>query len=859
MALAPGTKLGPYEILSFIGAGGMGEVYKARDTRLGRDVAVKVLPASFAADAERLRRFEQEARAVAALNHPNIVAVHDIGQHDGAPYLVSELLEGESLREILARGPMSHRRAVEYAVQVAHGLAVAHAKNIAHRDLKPDNIFVTRDGRVKILDFGLAKIVEKPVAQADGGMTMTAVAPATDIGVVMGTAGYMSPEQVRGGVADCRTDIFSFGAVLYEMLTGKRAFKRDTAADTMAAILNEEPPELSESGRQIPPVLDRIVTHCLEKAPEQRFQSARDLAFDLESVSTLTGSGGTVAAIKTKQRRRWWSIAAAVAALALIAAIAGWKLSSILQPAVGWQFHQVTFRRGTLDNGRFTPDGQNIVYTAMWEATEPELYTVGANEVGGHPLGIHNARLLAISKNGELAVALAPTRLNALILPGSLARTSDVSAAPRPEIENIIAADYNPQGSDLAIVRYIPDKQVCQLEYPLGKVLYSDGAIDNVRFSPDGRYLAFVTHADGGDDRGRAVILRKSGEKVAESQLYASLQGLSWTPSGDEVWATSPLESGEIQAMSLSGKMRVPFAVPGRLKLQDIAANGRLLAEQGIVRRGMIVARTAGQWQRDLSWLDFGFLRDISRDGKSILFEEEGNENKNYSVYVRNVDGSPATPLGEGYAVAFSRDKQWVLALKLVEPNHELWLYPVGTGEARRLSPPNLTGVNAAMFLSDGKRAVYIARESGRPLRTWIQDIHGGAPRAVTTEGIAGAIVSSDDKWLLAGDVNNNGFVVSIEDGRTEPLPGLNKGDAILGWSADNQIYVASALPDNRTAVHIEKLNPRTGTRTAWRDLETSPIGGIMPEPPIITPDGTMYGFDYRLRLSDLYTISGVR
>jgi eukaryotic-like serine/threonine-protein kinase len=859
MALALGTKLGPYEILSFIGAGGMGEVYKARDSRLGRDVAVKVLPPSFAADAERLRRFEQEARAVAALNHPNIVAIHDMGQHDGAPFLVSELLEGESLREVLARGPLSHRRAIEYATQVAHGLAAAHGKNIAHRDLKPDNIFVTREGRVKILDFGLAKIVERPLSHADGGATMTAVAPATDIGVVMGTAGYMSPEQVRGGTVDCRTDIFSFGAVLFEMLTGHRAFKRDTAADTMAAILNDEPPELSESGRQIPPVLDRIVNHCLEKAPEQRFQSARDLAFDLESLSTLTGSGGTVAAIKIKQRRRWWSIAAAVAALVLIAAATGWKMSSAMRPIVGSKFHQVTYRRGTLDNSRFTPDGQNIIYTATWEGGEPELHTVGVNDVGGHPLGIHNARLLAISKRGELAVALAPKRFSVLLYPGTLARTTDVSATPRPEIENVQAADFNPRNSELAIVRFVPEKLACQLEYPIGKVLHTNGEIDDLRFSPDGRYLAFITHVDTGDDRGKAIIVRSTGEKVAESPFYESVQGLSWTPSGDEVWITSPLESGDVHALSLSGKVRVPLAVPGRLRLQDISADGRLLADQGIVRRGMIVARTGVPWQRDLSWLDFGFLRDISTDGKTILFEEEGSEAKNYTVFVRNVDGSPATPLGEGYAMAFSRDKQWVLALKLAEPNHEFWLYPVGPGEARRLSPANLSGTNFGMFLSDGKRVVYTAHEPGRPFRAWIQDVSNGVPRALTPEGIVGGYVSPDDKWVLCTDWNNHLVMVSLQHGGSEPLKGINKEDAVLGWSADNQIYVGSPLPGNRTAGRVDKLDPHSGKRTLWRELDMPPIGGVVPEPPIITPDGTVYGFDYRLRLSDLYTISGVR
>ncbi len=305
MPLPPGTKLGPYEIVSALGAGGMGEVYRARDARLGREVAVKVLPASFAADPERLRRFEQEARAVAALNHPNILAIFDIGQHGETQYLVSELLEGETLRDVLRRGVLSHRKAVDYAVQIAHGLGAAHEKDIAHRDLKPDNIFITRDGHVKILDFGLAKSVKAAVPNSQTSMaTMTGAAPATDVGTVVGTAGYMSPEQVRGAQVDCRTDIFSFGAVLYEMLCGQRAFQRETTAETMTAILKEDPPELMESGRQIPLGLDRIVRHCLEKSPAQRFQSARDLAFDLESLSTLTGSGSASTAT-VKQRRHW--------------------------------------------------------------------------------------------------------------------------------------------------------------------------------------------------------------------------------------------------------------------------------------------------------------------------------------------------------------------------------------------------------------------------------------------------------------------------------------------------------------------------------------------------------------------------
>jgi hypothetical protein len=864
MALTPGTKLGPYELVALIGAGGMGEVYRARDLRLGRDVAVKVLPASFAADPDRLRRFEQEARAVAALNHPNILGVHDLGQQDGTPYMACELLEGETLRVILARGPLSHRKCIDYAVQVAHGLAAAHGKDIAHRDLKPDNIFITREGRVKILDFGLAKTIEKNLDSKDTHLaTMTSDVPLTGVGMVVGTAGYMSPEQVRGAAVDCRTDIFSFGAVLYEMLSGVRAFKRDTTAETMTAILHDDPPETPTGGRPIPPALDRIVRHCLEKAPEQRFQSARDMAFDLESVTTLTASGGLSAA-KVKERKTRTSLIAAAAALVLLAGLAGWLLSSARHPATGAQFHQVTFRRGTPGTARFTPDGQNVVYTAAWEAAEPELYTVPSDGVGGHPMGIKDARLLAISSKGELAVALTPQPISTLLAPGNLARTTGTSA-PKPEIENIQAADFTPDGSALAIVRYVPADFKCQLEYPIGKVLYRERLIDDVRFSANGKYLAFISHTNPSDDRGTVTILRTTGEKVAASPLYESSQGLAWSVSGDEVWTSSPLESGEVHALSISGKTREPLAMPGRLHLRDISSKGQLLVGQGIARRGIVVSSNHGESLRDLSWLDFSFLRDISDDGKMILFEEEGSSTSNYTVYVRDADGSPAVPIGEGYASALSRDKKWALAIKLTEPNHEIWLLPVGPGEPRRVNPPNLVPVNGLpQFLSDGSRIVYSATEVGQKYpRIWLQDLNGGAPKSISPEGVLARHVSPDDKWILvfvrdAATGKVHPAVLSFEGGNPVEIAGLKPAEAAFGWTSDGQLYVASA-DTTGAGVKVEKLNPHTGARTPWRVLATAPIGGVIPDPPIITPDGNTYGFDYRVRLSDLYTVTGVR
>jgi len=862
MALTAGTKLGPYEIVAMIGAGGMGEVYRARDQRLGRDVAVKVLPASFAADPDRLRRFEQESRAVAGLNHHNILGVHDIGQTDGTPFMVSELLEGESLRHVLARGPLSHRRAIDYAVQIAHGLAAAHGKDIAHRDLKPDNIFITREGRVKILDFGLAKTIEKSSdSQGTHLATMTSEIPATGVGTVVGTVGYMSPEQVRGSAVDCRTDIFSFGAVFYEMLTGVRAFKRDTTAETMTAILHDDPPENPPDGRPLPPALDRIVHHCLEKNPEQRFQSARDLAFDLESITTLTTSGGLSAA-KVKERKTRSFLLAGAAALVVLAALAGWLLATS-RHSTGAQFHQVTYRRGTPGTARFTPDGQNVIYTAAWEAAEPELYSVPADGVGGHPMGIKDARLLAVSSKGELAVALAPQALTTLLAPGNLARTTG-SSAPKPEIENIQAADFTPDGSALAIVRYVPTEYRCQLEYPIGKVIFREKLIDDVRFSPNGRYLAFIAHTNPSDDRGTVMVLRTNGEKVASSPLYESSQGLAWSVGGDEVWSSSPLESGEVHALSLSGKTRDPLAMPGRIHLRDISSKGQLLVGQGIARRGIVVSSNHGDSLRDLSWLDFSYIRDISDDGKMILFEEEGSSTTNYTVYVRDTDGSAAVPIGEGYAGSLSRDKKWAIAIKLTEPNHEVWLLPIGPGEPRRVNPPNLAIANILpKFLSDGKRVVYSASEAGHLPRIWLQDLNGGEPKPISTEGVLAKAVSPDDKWALvsvrdAATGGGNQALLFMDGGNTVEISGLKPGEFPLGWTSEGQLYVATADAAG-AGVKVEKLNPHTGARSPWRVLATAPIGGVVPDQPIITPDGNTYGFDYRVRLSDLYTVTGVR
>jgi eukaryotic-like serine/threonine-protein kinase len=455
MALTSGTKLGPYEIQASIGAGGMGEVYRAHDARLDRTVAIKVLPASFSADRDRLQRFAQEARAAAALNHPNILSIFDIGDQQGAPYVVSELLEGETLRDRLRSGPISSRKTIDYAVQVARGLSAAHEKGIVHRDLKPENLFLTNDGRMKILDFGLAKLT-RPETES-GSADAPTMHAATEPGLVMGTVGYMSPEQVRGKAADQRSDIFAFGAILYEMVSGKRVFHGETAADTMSAILKEEVPELSETARNVPPGLDRIVRHCLEKSPTQRFHSAGDMAFDLEALTEIsaTGKSGAQAAAAQathSESRRKLAWAAALIALAAAMAGLGWWLGRGSGTASPAEYQQITFRTGFMGNARFTPDG-SVVYSATWDGGENQLYLARLDESGSRELGLKDAELLGISKSGELAIRLNTIGYGGYARAGTLARVPMSGGTPREVIENVQDVDWAANGEDMAIVR----------------------------------------------------------------------------------------------------------------------------------------------------------------------------------------------------------------------------------------------------------------------------------------------------------------------------------------------------------------------------------------------------------------------
>jgi Tol biopolymer transport system component len=860
MPLSPGTKLGPYEIQSVIGAGGMGEVYRARDTRLNRDVALKILPESFSRDADRLRRFEQESQAVAALNHPNILAIYDVGNYEGSPFLVSELLEGESLRAVLDRGLLLPRKVIDYAVQIAKGLSAAHDKGIVHRDLKPDNLFICRDGRVKILDFGLAKLAAKQDAEPDGP-TMTSH---TAAGVVMGTVSYMAPEQVRGESVDARTDMFSFGAVLFEMVSGHRAFHRDTAAETMTAILKDDAPEIADLPTPVAPALERIIRRCLEKSPDQRFQSAKDLAFALEALSQLSGSKtGAQAAIQAAAPYPSRKLAFSAAALLFAAAMlfVGWwigRASGI--PASIPNYQQVTFRSGYLGNARFTPDG-SIVYNATWEGGQNQLYMVRTDEVGSRELQIKDAELLSVSKTGELAVRINSQNLAGYERTGTLARIPLSAGSPREVLENVQDADWAADGQNLAVVRLVPETSHWRLEYPVGKVLFdSINWISNPKISPDGRLVAIADHENpDGDDEGSVAIIDLQGHEKKLSGGWTSLEGILWSPTGDEIWfsASNSGSSENLRAATLNGKVRTIANVPGGMWFQDLR-NGVALMVTHQQRLNIRALQPGGKEERELGWLGWSYLRDISRDGTKILFEEEAEGGgPNYTSFLRDTDGSPPVRMSEGEARAISPDNKWVITKPL--KSNSLTLVPTGAGQARQLTDESIS-YSRVRFFPDGKHLLAAGIEPGHGGRDYLIDVNDGKSRALTPEGVIGTALSQDGTKIAVRDSGGQLGVWPMDGSGLRTIPGVDPNYRVIGWSPDaSSLYLFSSRASERTG-KIYQLNPSTGKIVFWKEFGANLLaGGTSVGAPHFSADGKAYAYVYVQDLSQAYTITGLK
>jgi Tol biopolymer transport system component len=849
MHLSAGKRLGPYEILSSIGAGGMGEVYKARDTRLNRDVAIKILPASFASDEDRLRRFRQEAQSASALNHPNILTVYDVGMLDLEPYLVMELLEGESLAARLKKGKLSAAKTVIFARQIATGLAAAHAKGITHRDLKPENLFITHDGRLKILDFGLAKFVAAKPNEAAGGAATTTV---TDAGTVMGTANYMSPEQAAGGVVDQRSDIFSFGCVLYEMLAGRRAFSGPTPVHVLHAVLNDDP--VLPAG--VPPGLQHLVRYCLEKDVEQRLQSPRDIVIALEAIAHTSAPSHLAALPSVRNPSRWLTVA--LAALALFAC--AWLAYMKFRPAPAVAIHRLTFRRGKIHAARFTPHGNGVVYSAQWEDEPDELFLGQFDNPGSRALGLSGAQLQGISVSEELALA-EHMRVGAspFAPAGLLAQVPFSGGAAKPVEDKIAFADWSPDGKDLAVVR--ETDQGDQLEFPRGHVLYrTAGYISNPRVSSSGDRIAFIDHPVANDNAGSIAIVDRSGKKQTLAAGYLALEGLAWSAKKNEVWFTGALKGAryDIWAATLKGRVRLVYSAPVSLVLQDIAPDGRVLFTSEEQRTKLMFRGPADKRERELSWLDWSLLNNLSPDGKLVAFSESAEgAGGTPGVFLRETSGAPASFLGAGSFPVFSPDGQSVAAYDEKPP--AILIYPVGPGQVKHIPMPGYT-IGLAGLLPDGHTVWFNGNEPSRGPRYYLTNLQAAKPRPVTPEGTRpsspGLVLNGK---YLAGRSGGSTVLYPVGGGDPEFLKGVTDEDRIAGWSADGQavfVYSRNDLP-----AKIYRVSRQTGKRELLREIMPADRAGMNFSVNTLqmTSDGKSYAYSFLQELSELQLAEGLR
>jgi Tol biopolymer transport system component len=749
----------------------------------------------------------------------------------------------------MSGGPLGPRRAIEYASQIAEGLAAAHERGIVHRDLKPENIFVTRDGRVKILDFGLAKIT----AAVQSGLTEAKTAKhvtGTDPGTVLGTVGYMSPEQVRGDSVDARSDIFSLGAILYEMLSGKRAFHGTSSVDTMHAILHADPPELSSSNPQIPPALERIANHCLEKDPERRFQSARDLAFDLNAVS-----GSSAELISPKRRARARAAPLWIAAI-IVAALASWFISRETFHRPVPRFRRLTFHSGGLGTAAFTADQQSIVYSVsgMGGSADVSISPVGSLE--RRSIGLAGANVLAVSRRGELAVLLKTRFLGSFIIIGTLARVPLAGGNPREVAEDVQWADWTPSGDDLLILRSVGGKS--RIELPIGSVVYqTSGWISTPRISPDGKSIAFIEHPPTGDD-GFVVLLDADHKRHVLSPHYTSVQGLAWKPDGKEIWYTAAEEGNArlLYAVSASGKPRLLVSAPGVLQLHDIARDGRVLISQGSGRSRMMVRTPDAASDRELSWLDWSVLRDLTPDGRRVLFDESGEgSGKTASVYMRDTDGSPAVRLGEGLASGFSPDGRTALAIRLLPEPAQIFIYPTGAGETQQVTNDRMSH-EAAAWTPDGRSIVFRGRDGARPSRLYLQSLAGGAPRPISPEGVASIVVCSPDgRWACIRGPNGNATLYPLHGGPAVELPEITRDCAFVRFSPDSKALLYFRRGEAPVRVYMLDLASRRSQLVREIALPENQFGALNVR---MSADGRTYVYGFLSGASDLYLLEGV-
>jgi serine/threonine protein kinase/Tol biopolymer transport system component len=826
MPLVAGAKLEAYEVLGLLGAGGMGEVYRAYDPVLKRDVAIKVLPTFVLTDPDRRRRFEKEAQAAAALNHPNILAVYHFGVFEGAPYLVSELLLGESLRQQLERGPMPVRKLIDTGVQIAHGMAAAHEKGIVHRDLKPENVFLTKDGRVKILDFGLAKLMQ-PQAELDA--TSPTISYATQPGMIMGTISYMSPEQVRGTTVDHRADIFAFGAVLYEMLTGRRAFQRATPVETMTAILNEDPPALSQIVSTVSPGLQRIVQRCMEKHPEQRFQSASDLAFALEAVSESGGS--SVAATSTGEGLRPrktlpWSprlvAIAALAALAIVALIAV-GLTTFMEPSRSsglLDSTQITFSADPKRGPVFT-DGSRLYFDNGGEPSE--MSVTGGPIVPMRVLG-PGIQILDISTDGSKAIG-SKLDVNDNNGRGTLWTAATLGGTPRKLSEHLaLVARWSPDGR---YVLFSDQRTLYRIDADgehLEKIWTGPGEISDLSFSPNGQDVTVTLWLDY---ERHLWSLKADGRDAHRLQFdwpeNASQYDGRWTPDGRHFFFSSDREGPENVYELVAPRWFEPWKKPTAVRITSNQLSIRSftptrdgsglyvlgLMDEGAMRAYDPASQKLVPFLDNLSMLQFA----ISPDRQWMAYSEYPSRH----LWKSRLDGSERVQLTNSYALMqqWSPDGRWLV----YSDWKNLYLISADGGAPEKLTPDG-HGDLAPTWFPDGKSIAF----SYYPHPDQLLNIHilDLASRQVSTmpnaEGYFWPSWSPDGNYLVAIAENPSRMV--MYSAKTKTWKDLHTFDAVWSywtWAADSRSLYMSHVEGNNG---IYQLTVPDGRWTKLSGLE---------------------------------------
>jgi eukaryotic-like serine/threonine-protein kinase len=828
----------------------MGEVWRARDDRLGRDVAIKTLLGT-SDDPQWRRRFQLEARAAASLNHANIVTVFDVGETDGIPYLVTELLVGQTLRERLKSGPLRPSNALELGAQIAEGLSVAHERGIVHRDLKPENLFVTEDGRCKILDFGVAKTMR--AASSDHGAT--APTSLTLVGEVIGTTAYLSPEQARGEAADPRSDLFALGAILHEMITGAKPFERRSVVETLAAILSDDPELLPADVRRAYPTTSATIVRLVRKDPRERFQSALDLAFVLRS--ELEGVEPSAREGREEQSE---TVAGAGRDPA------GPEPEVTLRVGREVRFQQITFRQGSIWNARFAPDGVSVIYTGAWEGRAPELFWSHPEFPEARSLGFKGAELHGISKRNELALSIGRVDLGGYTKIGTLARVPMTGGAAREMEQGVREADWIP-GEDTLAAAIRDSENRTRLEFPLGHVVYqSSGWISALRVSPDGLRVAFLDHWRHGDIQGRVAVVDTSGFMETLSPDWAVVRGLAWKPDGTEIWFAAARDSSprDLRAVDLHGRDRLVYSSPIDLTIHDIAPDGRVLLTSSVERCGTLALPPGAHLERDLSWHDWSLVTDISPDGRVVVILEDGLSCALATLYLRGTDGAPAMRLGQGGVGALSPDGKWVAARDL--ERDELLLLPTGAGKTRSFPLPFSPMLRPAWF-PDGSRVLVPGRDTDGSFRLWEvrvdSGVQAGAPcalRPVVPECLPNPVpVLSPEGMRVAGNrADERCWIFPIDGAEPREIPGAKPLEGVLQWTPDGRsVYMAAR---GEVPMRVDRVDLETGARELWREIAPSDMAGVTALHRLqVTPEGHAYAYSYTQLLSELHVVSGLR